>query len=696
MRASAIEGPIAVIDQSNLKSPGWQRVIAELSLPANDDKLFMLRLVSVLGQVSGARQAVLHLLGGQRDESPAGPEPRAALVWPFPPDLVDEQGRMSLPPEALIDPAKVNEATIERIQDAKSAARSAASSRQAMVYEFENADLMYDSNGSRGHLIAVPINAGMPQESSQLPLAGVVTLLVDGRSRQALQTTLALVEVLAGYVYSHSAQQALKRVRASSASMDLAARLLSSVNQTPNFKGCCFQFVNDLSRHVGADRVAMGWVNGSGSNVSARRGAGGGRRNVRVIALSDTENLDRRMAMVQKLEAAMEECLDQDQTILYPAPPASGPGADAVLSSAITHAHRELAASDAKLRVATFPLRVGDSQGDRTVGVLLIESTGDGRIDASGVELVQATLDLVSPVLAVRHSDDRIIALRTWDWLLRTAAWAVGPKHTVWKAAGVAVMLATLFAVFFHTTYRFGAPLELQPRERRTISAPFDGTIARLGEGVEPGRAVEAGQMLLEFDTTERRLSALETQAQISQYEKEADEQLKKGGLSEAQQAAAKAEQARAKFLLLDYEIGRAKVTAPMNGTVTSGDLKDKVGAAVKLGDKLFEIADLSSMIVITRVDDTDISMVELGQTGEMSPKSDPSLTIPFTVEQIVPLSTATAGQNTFEVHCKLASTPAWFRPGMEGHAKFNGPRKSIAWIGTRRILDTLRVWLWW
>jgi len=684
-----------VIDQSSLKSPGWQRIVAELTLPANDDRLFLLRLVAVLGQVSGARQAVLHLLGGG-DDSPAGPEPRPALVWPFPPDIADAEGRMKLPIEALIDPSKVVPDTLERAADQAAAARAAAGSRSAMLYEIENDDLMYDPTGARGHVIAVPVQSGMPQEAPNLPLAGVVTLVLDGRSRQALQTTLALVELLAGYVFSHAAQQSLKRARASSATMDLAARLLSAVNQTPNFRGCCFQFVNDLSRYVSADRVAMGWVQGSGSNVSIRRGAGSGRRTVRIVALSDTENLDRRMAMVQKLEAAMEECLDQDQTILYPPPPLTGPGSDAVLSAAITHSHRELAASDAKLRVASFPLRVGDAQGDRVVGVLLIESTGDGRIDASGVELVQATLDLVAPVLAVRHSDDRIIALRVWDWLLKTGAWAVGPKHTVWKLAGIAVMLATLFAVFYTTPYRFGAPLELQPRERRTISAPFDGTIARLGEGVEPGGRVDQGQLLLEFDTTDRRLSALEAQAQIVQYDKEADEQLKKGALSESQQAAAKSKQSQAKLWLLEHEIAKARVTAPIPGVITAGDLKDKVGAAVKLGDRLFEMADLTDMVVIARVDDSDIALVYIGQTGEMSPKSDPSLTVPFTVERIVPLSTAAEGANAFEVHCKLSQPPSWFRPGMEGHAKFNGPTRSIAWIGTRRILNTLRVWLWW
>jgi hypothetical protein len=32
----------------------------------------------------------------------------------------------------------------------------------------------------------------------------------------------------------------------------------------------------------------------------------------------------------------------------------------------------------------------------------------------------------------------------------------------------------------------------------------------------------------------------------------------------------------------------------------------------------------------------------------------------------------------------------------MEGQAKFDGPTRTLAWIASRRVLDTLRVWLWW
>jgi len=681
-----------VNDLSNLKAPGWARVVAELSAPAADDKVFLLRLLGVLGQVSGARQAVLFTLSAGRDE--AGGEPRPAAVWPFGSDAPDDGGRTPSA-ERLFDHARAEATPLENAEEVRRAARSAAASRQTMAFGLGADDGLYDPGQAGGCVVAVPVAGGVADGGVGGAPApqGVVTLFVDGRSRQALQTTLAIVEVLAGYVFGHAAQQALRRTRSASAALDLAARLIASINGADGFKGVSLQFVNDLCRQLGVERVALGWVHGNAS--ARRRGGAAGRATVRLLALSDTENLDRRMAMAQRLEGAMEEALDQEQAILYPPPPSEGPGSDAVLSVGITHAHRELASADAKLRVASLPLRVVTPDGDRIVGVVLIESSG-AEVTVAMVELLQATLDLVGPVLAVRQSDDRALPSRAWDRVIKAGAWAVGTRHTVWKMAGVALMVATLLMVFVRTTYRIGAPMELEPLERRTLSVPYDGTLARVAEGAEAGRTVEAGQVLAELDTREMLLSALEAESQILQHEKTADEALREGKLAEATQAGAKAEQSRARRDLLRSQIARSRVVAPIAGTIIAGDLRDKVGAAIKLGEKLFEVADLSEMVVTARVDDRDIALIRLGQTGEVSPKADPSLKVPFTVERIVPLATPQDGRNAFEVRARLTGAPAWFRPGMEGQARFDGAERSLAWIATRRITDQLKVWLWW
>jgi hypothetical protein len=310
--------------------------------------------------------------------------------------------------------------------------------------------------------------------------------------------------------------QSLKRTKQAGASLDLAGRLLASLNATVGFKGCAFQLVNDLARQLGVDRVALAWVAGPGAHDTDPSS----RRFSKMVAISDTENIDRRLAMVQKLESAMDECLDQQQTVMYPPPPATGTeDADAVLSRAITQAHRELASGDVRLKVASFPLRIADGStakggvggGERVVGVVSLEATGDGSLDLSTIELIQATLDLIAPVLLVRRSDDRNLALRAKDSALRSAAWLVGSTHTAWKLLGVTVLAASLVVTFVRMPYRVGAPMEIRPREMRTVSAPFEGVLWSIAPGIESGAKVLEGQKLAEFDAGTGRPVAGET-----------------------------------------------------------------------------------------------------------------------------------------------------------------------------------------
>ena len=279
---------------------------------------------------------------------------------------------------------------------------------------------------------------------------------------------------------------------------------------------------------------------------------------------------------------------------------------------------------------------------------------------------------------------------------MKLAAVLVGPKHTAWKAAGLALSLLLILAAVIPLPYRVGAEMELQPREPRTISAPFEGTIASIGSKTKPGEKVEAGDVLLEFDTHEAKMSRLETLNDIKVARKKADAASKEGKFSDAQQANAQAEQAEAKLNFFDYRIAQAQVKSTITGTIIAGDLRDKIFATVQLGQQLLQIADVPNLLVLVKVDDRDISLISVGMKGQITTKSDPAREFGFVVERIVPLSEAKEGKNTFEVRCKLDEASPALRPGMQGIAKFDVDKRSLLRIGSRRIVDQLRLWLWW
>lgn len=639
-----------MIDLSDLRTPGWQRVVADLVAPAPDDAGFLERLAGVLGEVAGARQAVAW-------RSDANQEPVAAFLW---------APRGDRPRPGTGDPPPV-----ESAPEAREACRAALERGHAAVFGLGD-DELYDGSAGRGCLIAAPVPGA----------SAIVTLLVEPRSRPALQTTLAVVELAIGYAHHHGALRALERVRASAASLDLASRLIAGVNSARGFRGAAMQVANDLCRRLSMDRVALGWARGG----SKERGGAF----TRTVAMSDTEHVDRRMAMVRRLESAMDECLDQEQAVLFPPPEGSSP--DPLLARAIVHAHRALAAHDARLRLITVPLRIDD----RVVGVLLCESAGRARMDADAAELLQATMDLVTPVLAVRRSDDRTLAARGLDWLARAGAWAVGPRHTAWKLAGVAASAFLLFATLAPVPYRVGASMELVPRAPRIVSMPFEGVIASLGRARRAGDAVAQGEVLARLDTAELELSRLDVAPDVLRFEKTADEALRQGDVSQAQRALAQADQARARLALIDERLARATLHAPISGRIIAGDLADRLGAALAQGEVLVELADVGDLVVIARLDDRDAALVREGSVGTIATASDPARRVPVTVERVVPQARADEGRNVFLVRCVLEDPAPWLRPGMQGRARFDADRRSLVRIGARRFIDAARLWAWW
>jgi hypothetical protein len=674
-----------VIDLSSLKAPGWQRVVAELNAPAPDDRVYFERLLRVLAQVSAARQGVLYTPDKADGEDV---EPRVELVWPS--TTLDKDAEAAAQQAAPASPST----PVLFASESKAAARAAFGTRQARAFGMDQKEPLYygeNTSSQEGSILSIPLARWTSAQPRPTPgaepdvPAAVATLLIEPRSKEAIRSTLAMAEVLAGYVAGHEARQALRRTQAAGFSLDLATRLIASINTAPSFKGSCIQLCNDLAKQFAVDRVALGWV-----------------RNDRCVvqAISDIEHFDKRTAMVQKLAAAMDECLDQEQPVLFPAPPEQGPGADVLLSQAIVHAHRELAAGNAKLKVCSLPLRVDEE----VVGVVSVESASDQPIDTATVELLQAAMDLVAPVMRIRRSDDRWLARRAWDSSVKGAAWFVGPKHTVWKVVGIAALCLVAFLALYRTTYAPSAEAVLEPRERRIVSAPFDGLVAALGPDIDLGKPVAAGQVIALLDTREYELGLADARGKIEQAQTQAAAARKAREAGKVAQAEQQERRARAEADLYEYRIQRSRIVAPFDGVIIAGDIKDRVGSTVKVGEQLVQVAQLDDIVVNARVDERDIALVKQAfdegrGRGRVATRGAPDDVMTFTVERIVPLSQPQEGKNVFEVRGRLEATPEQkrsLRPGIEGVAKLDTKEASLLWIGSRRILDQARLWLWW
>ncbi len=660
-------------DISNLRTPAWKRIVEELSAESPNATTFLARLCGVLTRVANARQGSVVIVSAADAEGQGTEEPSIAYA------VTAGEPQSGKPGE----PRRIDPSQIEHGSWVRSAAAEAVRGGDARVFALGASDTpMYGASGEGGAVIAGPID---------LPLGGghkaAICLTIEQRSREATQTTMALVEVLCGYAKLHAARQEAKGAWQASAALDLAGRLIASINEADGFKGACLQLANDLSRAASADRAAIGWVRGLGDSGV-----------VRVQALSDTEHVDRRLHMVRLLQAAMEECYDQAHAVVYPIPQvpsgAEGdlaPAVDPTLSAAVTHAHRQLASSDARLKVASLPVRAGE----RVVGVVTIELSEEDQLEPAKLELLQATLDLVGPVIELRRSDDRPIPQRAYHSVLKSGTWLVGPRHTAWKVAALAALLVLLIVTFVKIPYRIDAQAELSAVHERAIAAPFAGIIASVPERIRPGVQVAKGDVLMQLDTTELRESRIDSQASVTAARREADEARKEGDLNAADQALGRLEQEQARLRYIHSQIERATIVAPIDGTIVSGDPRRMIGSAINVGEPVFRIANLDELEVIARVPDNDIGYVSPESMGGFATRARPGERFEFNATSLVPLGQPDEGTNVFELRGTLTDPPGWLRPGMEGIAYIDTGNKRIIWVLSRRLLDTARLWLW-
>jgi multidrug resistance efflux pump len=179
------------------------------------------------------------------------------------------------------------------------------------------------------------------------------------------------------------------------------------------------------------------------------------------------------------------------------------------------------------------------------------------------------------------------------------------------------------------------------------------------------------------------------------EYEREYAKALAKQERADASIIQTQIEQATAQIDLLDEEIKRTRITAPFDGLVISGDLSQSVGAAVKRGDELFQVAPLESYRVILKVDERDIADIVPGQNGTLLVTSIPLQPLHYVVTRVTPIAETEEGTNDFRVEAMLQELSDRLRPGMKGVSKTDVEERLLIHVWTRRLVQWLRVTLW-
>lgn len=431
------------------------------------------------------------------------------------------------------------------------------------------------------------------------------------------------------------------------------------------FAAAAFALVNGAASAWACERVALG---------VSRRGT------VQLDAISHAEKIVRAADAARRLELAMEECLDQDEEIAWPAPADAAP---------IARAARDLA-EHGRVAVVSIPLRREGSP----FAALTLERAEERPFAPGEIEDLRLLADVVAGPLAVLHERGRSAGATLWNETKRLARAAVGPRHTGAKLAAAAALAFALFITFVHGERRIGATFRFEPSARRVIVAPFDGTIREVL--VEPGASVAAGQALARLDDSELKLRLAGARADLALAERRTAVAQRERKEAEAQMARADADKARAEIGLLESRLARAALVAEAPGIVLRGDLRRMIGAPVREGETLFEVVPQGALRAEVFVPERDAAPLREGQRGELAAAAFPDQRIAFEIEHIAPAAEPIDGRVVVRARAALLDAREWMRPGMEGEARVAAGRARYASLWFGPAMDWLRLKLWW
>lgn len=404
----------------------------------------------------------------------------------------------------------------------------------------------------------------------------------------------------------------------------------------------------------------------------------GSRRRLRVDAVSGLVDFDAQSTLMIDIAHAMEEARDSGVSLSIPV---------ATPNQIAPQSHASLAEQLKNPALLSVPL----VDQERCVGVLFLER--DHPFSDAERAQVERLAILVAPLLALKQMEAMGLARWIKRYSLRFLKTIFGRQHLGLKF-GLSLAALLMIGSTLHTQmFRVNADAAIEASVRRAVVSSFPSFLTQVEK--RAGDLVQRGDVLARLDIEDLQLERIKWVGEQEKLSREYRANLAQRDRSKVQVLEARRAQAQAQIDLVDSQIKRAVLRAPVDGVVVSGDLSQALGSPVERGELLFEVASLEDYRLVLHLDETDVGWIDADSQGELRLRSLADQTFTFNVTAITPVSESGQGANTFRIEAELSEFPDSLRPGMEGVAKIDVEPRSLAWIWTHSFVQWVQMQAW-
>jgi len=435
--------------------------------------------------------------------------------------------------------------------------------------------------------------------------AGMLEVFHQPADEQVQRGYLVFLEQVAALVGDFLGRRQLALVDERETALSQVEQFARRVHESLDPVAAAFVLANEARRIVDCDRVG----------VLVRR-----RRRLRLEAVSGQESVERRASAVQAIEALVDVVARTGEPLWHPDPGRElPPQIEEELERYIDESHATSLAIIplAKPRptavvkpggidaTAVAKAEAAPADAPEPIGALVAEWFSAGSFDRGKRARVELVADhgRVALANALAHTGLPLYSLINLAGKSRVLTTARNLPRTVLAALGGLAALAAL--VFVPAELRLEAKGTLEPVVQRDVFAPLEGVVDSVAEGVEHGRDVKAGDLLVKLRNTELDVAFEDVQGRLDSSREQLrsversllDRQIPKDEhvRLEGQKKQLQKETASLELQRQLYERKRRdlEVRSPLDGRVVTWQVHDRLYLRpVEKGQVLLTVAD--------------------------------------------------------------------------------------------------------
>lgn len=440
---------------------------------------------------------------------------------------------------------------------------------------------------------------------------GVLEVALDpNRNPAALRGFLQFMTDMCSYAGNYYRNHQFRTVLGQQQVWTQLEAFSRQIHSTLSLREATFVLVNETRRLLAVDRVS----------VASRLGG-----NTQIEAVSGADVVEKRSSLIQTMKALCDAVLVWNDKLVY-----SGQRDETLPPKVLDALDKYLAESNSKLLIIS-PLRDDREDKERPCRSCLVVECFEPNLTAEALlSRMNVLVKHASPAMYNVLEHHRV----PFRWALLPIANirdSLRGKRGTWAMVIIAAAAALVAALtLIPWPLRLYAKGNLVPKDRQVITALFDGVVE---PRVHHGDMVSVDQELVRIDSKELRekinslRGEIETSSRLATQFRNAltvpnlsteQQESYKAQLTENEQksrTAASTLQAYLKFAGGEF----ISVRSPIEGVVTTFELKELAGKTVKAGEKLLEIAKIDGIWEVV----LNVPEMHVGKIREALDKSE-------------------------------------------------------------------------